>query len=62
MKMDNGKKPSCYNCAHCDADIDMDAFCTHPSIEKEFPWGKVLHASVEHCLKDGKLTLHERHR
>ncbi len=42
--------------------MDMDAFCTHPSIEKEFPWGKVLHAGVDHCLKDGKLTLHERHR
>lgn len=60
MKM-GGKEPDCLNCAYCGADMDLDAWCAHPSLDKEFPLGKYLYTGIEHCLKDGKLTLYERH-
>ena len=46
----------CSGCKHCGMDMDMDPFCTHPTVKAKHPYGLNIGPAINgFCGKDGKM-------
>ncbi len=52
----------CSSCIFCSMDMDLDPFCVHPNILKEYSWGLNINSAIKKfCSSDLKLREEEKH-
>jgi hypothetical protein len=50
----------CSGCKHCGMDMDMDPFCTHPTVRADHRYGLNINKAIQRYCGDGdKLKLWE---